>query len=149
MATVYGVNRTLKRTGTANTIAPELCGASVKWVYDSYEASTLAVDTGIQVFGVNIPVGARVVDWIIDHDALDTAAITFGTVEDPDEFMTITDATGADKKNFTDDGVAASLGFTIVAGATVGNGQICVITNSGGTTTSGTIKVALCYSAKE
>ena len=49
MATVYGVNRTLKRTGVVNTIAPELQGSKVKWAYDEYEASAVAGATIIQL----------------------------------------------------------------------------------------------------
>ena len=141
MASVYGVARTLKRTGTVNTIDPQIQGASIKWVYDSYEAAALASGSTIELFGMDLPAGARIVDWIIDHDALSTVDLEFGTKDDVDEFMASTSCASADKKNFTDDGVAASLGFEI----TEGDGQKLVITNSGASAATGTIKVAVAY----
>ena len=144
MATVYGVNRTLKRTGTVNTIEPELNGGLVKWVFDEYEASGLAAGSIIELFGQDLPAEARIVDWIIDHDALDCPDIRFGTKEDDNEFLDSTDFTGADKKSFTDDGVAASLGFEIIKG----DGQTLILTTTGATAAGGTIKVAVAYVAK-
>lgn len=145
MGTVYGVNRTLKNTGTVNTIEPEVNGNGVKWIFDSYEASALAAGSVIQLFGQDLPAEARIVDWIIDHDALAGAALTlqFGTLADPNGFMAEANSFAADKKNFTDDGVAASLGFEIEAG----DGQTLTITTSGSTAT-GTIKVAVAYVPK-
>jgi len=142
MGTVYGVNRTLKRTGTVNTIDPQVQGQDIKWVYDSYEASSLADASIIELGGIDLPVGARIVDWIIDHDALSgDITLEFGTKEDDNEFMTSAACTSADKKNFTDDGVAASLGFEILSG----DGQTLIITTSGGTAATGTIKIAVAY----
>ena len=142
MATVYGVARTLKRTGTVNTIDPQIMGQDVKWVYDSYEASALASGSIIELFGLDLPAKARIVDWIIDHDDLGgDAELEFGTSETAAEFMAQTACTSADKKNFTDDGVAASLGFEI----TEGDGQTLIITHSGSSGATGTIKVAVAY----
>jgi len=144
--TVRGVNNTLINAPTApNEIDPEMVGAKVKWIYDSYEASALAANAVI-AFGPKLPAGARIVDWIIDHDALAGAAVTFrfGTLEDDDEFMTDTDCFAVDKKNMTDDGVTAQLGFEITAG----DGQTLIITTSGASAANGTIKVAVAYTAK-
>lgn len=144
MATVYGVNRTLKNTGTVNTIEPELLGGKVRWVYDEYECSSTAGGTIIELGGIDLPPEARVVDWIIDHDALGITSLCFGTKADDDEFMAYATGVAADKKNFTDDGVAASLGFEIAEGT----GQTLIITLSGATAASGTIKVAVAYVPK-
>jgi hypothetical protein len=145
MATVYAVNRTLKNTGTVNTIDPEDQGAKVKWVYDEYEASALAEGSVIELFGIDLPVGARIVDWIIDADALSTVTLSFGTSADADEFLALkATANTADKFNYTDDGVAASLGFEIEEG----DGQTLIITTSGPSAATGTIKVAVAYVAK-
>jgi hypothetical protein len=85
------------------------------------------------------------VDWIIDHDALGgDAHLLFGTSADTDEFMTAKTAVAADKKNYTDDGVSASLGFEIEEG----DGQTLIITTSGATAATGTIKVAVAYVAR-
>jgi len=144
MGTVYGVNRTLKRTGTVNTIEPEIMGATVKWLYDSYEAAALASGSVIELGGLDLPAEARIVDWIIDHDALADVTLKFGTKADDDEFMAATSAASADKKNFTDDGIAASLGFEIASG----DGQTLIITTSGASAATGTIKVAVAYTSK-
>ena len=143
MATVYGVNRTLKNTGTVNTIDPEVQGAPVRWVYDEYTAAALAGTSVIELGGIDLPAGARIVDWIIDHAQLapSASAICFGTLEDDNEFMAYTASTAADKKNFTDDGIASSLGFEILAGT----GQTLCITYSGASTGTGSIKVGVAY----
>lgn len=144
MATVYGVNRTLKNTGAVNTIEPELQGGRVKWLYDEYEASALATGSTIELFGQDLPAEARIVDWIIDHDKLADVSLIFGTSADIDEFMTSTSAAAADRKNLTDDGVASTLGFEIEAGA----GQTVIITTTGASAATGTIKVAIAYVTK-
>jgi len=145
MATVYGVNRTLKRAAQINTIEPEVMSGKVRWIYESYEAASLATGSVIELFGQNLPAEARIVDWIIDHDTLSgDYHLEFGTSEDADEFMAKADCSSADKKNFTDDGVAASLGFEIASG----DGQTLVITTSGASSASGTIKVAVAFVSK-
>jgi len=145
MADVYGVNRTLKRAAQVNTIEPEVLSGKVRWLYDSYEAASLAGDSVIKLFGQDLPAEARIVNWIIDHDALaGDCHLEFGTSADADEFMESVDCTSADKKNFIDDGVAASLGFEIESG----DGQTLVITTSGATAASGTIKVAVAFVTK-
>lgn len=145
MATVYGVNRTLIEAGGPASIEPEMTGGLVKWIYDEYEASALAVGSVIEVCK-DLPAEARIVDWIIDHDQLAPSATTiaFGTNADFDEFMVHTATTAADTKNMTDDGVDSTLGFEIEAG----DGQTLIITYSGTSTGTGTIKVGVAYVAK-
>lgn len=145
MATYYGTNRTLIDAGTApNSVEPEMNGAVVHWVYDEYAAVALA-GTSVVYFGPDLPAEARIVDWIIDLDSLNTASnIKFGTVADDDEFMAYKSGASADKFNYTDDGVAGSLGFEIASGT----GQTLCITYSGTSTATGTIRVAVAYTAK-
>lgn len=144
MATVYGVNRTLLNTGTVNTIDPEENGGGVRWVFDTYECSSLAAGSVIELFGINLPIGARIVDWVIDHDDIqNSATLAFGTNDDDDEFMTATTCGGsADKKNMTDDGVSAALGFEIDSV----DAQTLILTTGTGIAT-GTIKVGVAYVA--
>jgi hypothetical protein len=144
MAYVLGVNRTLKDAGAVNSIEPELVGGRVKWVYEEYEASAMAIATPLKLFGIDIPAESRIVDWIIDHDALGVTHFRFGTLSDDDVFMVNTAGVSADKKNMTDDGVAASLGYEVTAG----DDQTFIITLSGATAGSGTIKVAVAYVTK-
>ena len=126
-----------------NLIEPEQAGAKVKWVYDEYEASALAAGSVIEVCP-DLPAEARIVDWIIDHDALSTVKLKLGTKASDAVLMAFTDCAAADKKNFTDDGVAASLGYEIAAG----DGQTLIITTSGPSAAGGTIKVAVAYTSK-
>lgn len=144
MATVYGVNRTLKNTGTVNTIAPAVNGAGVRWVFDTYEASALAIGSVIELFGINLPIGSQIVDWVIDHDDLQNSmTLAFGTNDDDDCLMTATTCGGsADKKNMTDDGVSSALGLEIDSA----DDQTLILTTGTGIAT-GTIKVGVCFVA--
>jgi len=116
MSTLYGVNRTLKNTGTVNTVDPQENGAKVKWFQDDYTfLTTEAAADVIHLFGADLPIGSRIIDWVIDHGNLaNNRTLAFGTLDDNDEFMTATDCgAAADKKNMTDDGVSLSSGFEI------------------------------------
>lgn len=144
MATVYGVNRTLKRAAQVNTIEPELMSGKVRWIFEEYEASALATQSVIELFGQDLPAEARIVDWIIDTDALSTVNLVFGTKADHDEFMVATSAASADKFSLLDDGVASSLGFEIESG----DGQTLIITCTGASAATGTIKVAVAFVSK-
>lgn len=144
MAQVYGVQRTLKRTGTANTIEPELMGGVVKSLIEVYEASSLAADSIILLFGQDLPAEARIIDWIIDTDALDCSGLTFGTLTDKAVFMAAKDHTSATKSNYQNDGVADSLAHEIVAGS----GATLVLHTTGATSAGGTITVVVTYVTK-
>ncbi len=144
MAQVYGVNRTLKRTGTVNTIEPELIGGVVKTLIETYEADTLAANSLILLFGQDLPVEARIIDWVIDHDDLDISGLTFGTLTDPAALMAAVDGEGADMLCMKINGVSATAAHEIVAGS----GQTLVIHTTGGTTASGTITVVVTYVTK-
>lgn len=144
MATVYGVNKTLARTGTANTIEPEINGGKVRWIYDTYEAAALAAASVIELFGDKLPAEARIVDWTIDHDALADVSIKFGTSASDAVLMAFTSAAAANQLSLKDDGVDSSLGYEIAAGT----GQQLIITTSGPSTATGTIKVGVAYVGK-
>jgi hypothetical protein len=119
MATVYGVNATLKNTGAVNTIDPQEQGGVVKCLVDS--RTLLGTETTgdiIEWGGFDIPAGARIVGWMVDCAALGgSCTLTLGTVEDTDEFLTATNFGSAAKKSMANgDGIASSLGFEINAG---------------------------------
>lgn len=145
---VYGVNRTkVEAMSPSNLLDPQEAGGVVRWFYDSYEAAALASG---QVIGMccDLPLNYRMVDWVIDHDALGSAVtLKFGTVEDDDEFMTATACSAADKKNMTDDGVAQAVGFkgdTEVAAAE----KTKLIITVGGAAATGTILLSFLASIK-
>ena len=144
MATVYGVNRTkIRAMSPVNLLEPEQTGAKVKWVYDEYVTAALAAGSIIEVCP-NLPDEARIVDWIIDHDALADVSLRFGTSADDDEFMANVSCASAGKKNFTSNGISLSLGFEIESG----DGQTLIITTAGPSAATGTIKVAVAYTTK-
>ena len=144
MGSVYGVNRTLKRTGTVNTIEPEMQGGVVKTLIDTYEASSLAADSTIVLFGQDLPAEARIIDWVIDADANDISGLTFGTIDSQAALMAAVDNTGADMFCMKINGVSATAGHEIVKGS----GQTLVLHTTGGTVGTGTLKVIVTYVTK-
>jgi len=148
MGTKYGVNKTLYRTGSVNTIEPELVGGVVKWVYDSYTFDGVVTTADvIHLMGCLLPAEARIVEWIIDCGALGGACeLAFGTLADDNEFMaTHAIATAAVHSMANGDGIAGSLGFEIAAG----DGQIPTLTLAAGTPTAAiVVKVGIAYVAK-
>ena len=150
MGDVYGVNRTLKRTGTANTIEPEVNGGVVKWIYETYVAEALAAGSVIKLFSQDLPAEARIVDWMIDHDALQAdsdVTLAFGTNASAAALMAATTCAAANKLALLDDGAAGSLGYELSAGT----GQILQLTTSspgGDSAATGTIRVGVAYVTK-
>jgi len=146
--TYYGVNKTLKRTGTVNTIEPELVGGVVRWVFDSFTFDGVVTLTDvIHLMGCLLPAEARIVDWIIDCAALGgSCTLQFGTLADPDEFMTTTSFASAAQASLANgDGIDGSLGFEIAAG----DGQVPTITVIAGTpTAAAVVKVGIAFVAK-
>lgn len=146
--TFYGVNATLRDTGTANTIEPELNGGVVKWVYDSYTTDgTETTGDLIELAGITIPAEARMVGWIVDCGALGgSCTLTLGTEADTDEFLTATNfGSAAIKSSFNGDGIASSTGFEIASGT----GQtLQMLVGAGTLAASITVKVAFLYAAK-
>ena len=86
MATVSGVNYTKQTSTPADLVLPRDSHGRVRVMYDTYEASSLANPSTIQLF--KIPVDARVIDFKIWHDALaSSTTLAFGDADDPDRFM--------------------------------------------------------------
>jgi len=143
--TVYGTYRTkIEAMTPADLLPPEIAGGNVQYVYDEYTAAALAAANVIAVCK-KLPVGARIVNWWIDATALSTVSLKFGTLADDDEFMENTATANAAKKMcMDDDGITQSLGFEIAEG----NGQTLIITTSGPSAATGTIKVAVAYAVK-
>ena len=146
--TFYGVNATLKETGTANTIEPEMQGGKVRCLYDSY--TTVGTETTgdlIEMGGIILPAEARIIGWVLDCGSLGgSCTLTLGTEEDTDEFMTATNLGSAAVKSMANgDGIASSLGFEIVSGT---GQQVQMLVGAGTLATSIAIKVAILFVAK-
>ena len=148
MGAKYGVNKTLYRTGVANTIEPELVGGIVKWVYDSYTFDGVVTTADvIHLMGCLLPAEARIVNWIIDCGALGgSCTLAFGTLASAAVFMAATNLGSAAVKSLSSgNGVASSLGYEISAG----DGQVPTLTVGAGTpTTAIVVKVGIAYVAK-
>ncbi len=96
MATVYGVNYTKQFITVPSEKIPkgEQYGR-VHTAYDSYVASG-AIALNNLVYLMKLPAGARVLACTFKHDDLGSAgAISIGTADDPDAFITNTTVTSA------------------------------------------------------
>lgn len=93
MATYKGVNRTLKDTpNIASRMAPGLFDGRVKIMYDSYEADGGETTPDIIEMGPKLPIGAKIIDVILDTDALGgNATLQVGDYETPAHFISATD----------------------------------------------------------
>ena len=91
--TFKGVNRTLKDTpNIANRMAQGLYDGRVKIMYDSYEADGSEVSTDIIEMGPKLPIGATIIDVILDTDALGgNATLTVGDYESAARYISATD----------------------------------------------------------
>ena len=91
MATLYGVNRTLANTPTSDNITDAgLLAGKVRAMVDTYEASAAAVADVIQM-GKALPIGARVIEVILQTDALGgSVTLAVGDLEDGDRYITAT-----------------------------------------------------------
>jgi hypothetical protein len=147
MADVKGDNKTIQDAVTPGTLlAPEVIGGKERVIYDIYTLAASA--SGTVIYLPELPEGAMVTDWIIDHAALGSSVtLKFGTVADDDAFMVATACAAADKKNFTDDGVASSLGYRADV-VTSGAEKTKPIITTAGATGTGAIKVMIKYVAK-
>lgn len=147
MADVKGVNKTIQDAVTpATLLEPEVVGGKERVIYDIY---TLAVSAaGTVIYLPELPLGAMITDWIIDHAALGSSVtLAFGTVASAACFMAATACAAADKKNMTDDGVASSLGYRADDATAAAEKTKPIITTAGATGT-GAIKVMIKYVAK-
>jgi len=86
MATVSGVSYTKVTNTPVDLILPRDMHGRVRVMYDTYEASSLADPSTIQLF--KMPKDARVIDFKIWHDALGgSTTLAFGDASDTDRFM--------------------------------------------------------------
>jgi len=94
MATVQGVNYTKQTSTPVTPVLPRDSQGRVRVLYDTYEASSLASGSTIQLF--KIPVDARVVDFKVWHDALGTSTtLSMGDTADIDRLMVSTASSSA------------------------------------------------------
>jgi len=85
MATVSGVNYTKITTVPVDHILPRDAHGRVRVMYDTYEASSVAAGSTVQLF--KMPIDARVIDFKIWHDALGgSSTLAFGDAGDVDRF---------------------------------------------------------------
>ena len=137
MATVSGVNYTKQTSTPADLVLPRDSHGRVRVMYDTYEASSLANPSTIQLF--KIPIDARVIDFKIWHDALaSSTTLAFGDADDPDRFMAAAASTSA--------GIMVPLVALIdgFPGYTYSAETVVSLTMAGGAAT-GTIHVYIMY----
>jgi len=89
MATVKGVNYTKVTSSPVDLILPRDMHGRVRVMYDTYEASAVALGSTVQLF--KMPKDARVVDFKIWHDALGSGTtLALGDADDVDRLMVAT-----------------------------------------------------------
>ena len=93
MPTFKGVNRTLQDTpNISNRMEPGLFDGRVKIMYDSYEADGGETTPDIIEMGPKLPIGAKIIDVILDTDALGgNATLEVGDYEVPGRFIAAVD----------------------------------------------------------
>jgi hypothetical protein len=129
-------------TGTTNKIDPQENGCKLKWFYDEYTfLTTEAAGDVIKLLGIDLPIGARIVDWVIDHgDLANNRTLALGTLASAAGLMTATDCgAAADKKNMNDHGVTLTLGYEIDEA----NDQVVILTLGGGAAAAVKVQVGI------
>jgi hypothetical protein len=137
MATVSGVNYTKVTTTPVDHILPRDAHGRIRVQYDTYEASSLADPSTIQLF--KLPIDARVIDFKIWHDALGSGTtLAFGDAGDVDRFAAAAASTSA--------GIVSPLIGVIdtFAGYTYSAETVVSLTMAGGAAT-GTIHAYIMY----
>lgn len=144
MATVKGVNRTLADDPVgSNIMDPGVQQGKVRVIMDTYEASSVAIGSIIEVGGL-IPKGARVLDVVLTHDALGAATVDVGDYEDTDRYFndeSVASANTLHRLNLID-GRQYKVDET-TPGATSTDRQVIITT--AGAVISGTIKIEIYY----
>ncbi len=143
MANVYGVNATKNNTPNhQNIIDGAQYGGRVRWMHDSYEASSTASGTVIYL-GQKIPSGSYVLPGsIVAHDNLGSANVTVGTIIDG-----TTDADALVGTTAVNNTTNISLSNTVdtFGTALTGDAQVVVVPDAAIT---GTIRLSLLYAGK-
>ncbi len=151
MATVYGVNRTKAMTPTgANQLSPGALNGRVRVAHDTYECSSLAAGSIIEMF--ELPVGAQIIEIILHTDNLqNNTTIAVGDYEDADRYLDAVDCGAAEvtKMMGTATGNIAGRFYKIdqtYTGKTVGSGTDTIITLTTATgEATGTITLSVLY----
>lgn len=143
MSAVKGVNKTIQDTVTPGTLLEtEVVYAKEHVIYEEYEAAALA--SGSTIALPELPLGAMITDWVIDHDALGSSVtLALGNAASATALFAATVCATADKKNMTDDGVAAALGYRLDAAT-----KVALLITTGGASATGTIKAMVKYTTK-
>jgi len=151
MATVYGVNRTKANLPIGSDIIDQgVNKGNVCFMYDTYEASALALGSVIEMCD-ELPAGAVVTKIVVLSDNLGgSATIDLGDALDDDRYASAVDISGQAATyvypELTAGGNIAAFGYQVVKGATaaLSSNQIQILVNTSAVT--GTIKVGVEYS---
>ena len=137
MATVSGVNYTKQTNTPADMVLPRDSHGRVRVMYDTYEASSLASGSTIQLF--KIPVDARVLDFKIWHDALGSSStLAFGDSGDVDRLHAATASSSASIMVPLIAAIDTMAGYTYTA-------ETLISLTTAGASITGTIHVQLTY----
>lgn len=137
MATVSGVNYTKQTNTPADMVLPRDSHGRVRVMYDTYEASSVASGSTIQLF--KIPVDARVLDFKIWHDALGSSStLAFGDSGDVDRLHAATASSSASIMVPLIAAINTMAGYTYTA-------ETVLSLTTGGAAITGTIHVQLTY----
>lgn len=111
MAEYKADNKTVQDAVTpATLLAAEQIGGKERVIFDQI---TLAGEAAGSIIVLpELPLGAKITDWVIDHAALGTGvSLKFGNRSDDDALFAAATCITADKKNMTDDGISTALGY--------------------------------------
>ena len=132
MSTNKGVNTTLMDAGTI--VDPGMMEAPVKCFIDTYEADEITAASTIEM-GPVLPKGARIVDFVIYHDALGTGVtLSVGDGTTANKFLAATAAATAGSIR----PVLASIGDALAA-------DTQLYLTSGSAAADGTIRMVVFY----
>lgn len=146
MADLYGVQATKTLTPTGeNIVSPGLLGGRVRCMVDTYEAAAAAIGATIQ-FGQALPVGAKVLGFILAHDALGSATVDLGDLDDVDRYVDGASVSSAGIINEGDSTLIDGLAYEVLGtGAAQSLDDTTLLLTVIGATLTGTIKLIVFY----
>lgn len=147
MSEYKAANKTIQDACTPTTLLePEVIGGKERVIYDSY---TFAGEAAGSILVLpELPKGAMIVDWVIDHAAMGTGvSFKFGTRNDDDCFMAAATVIAAAKKTYAGNGIASSLGYRC-DDETSGSEKTKPIITTSGQAATGAVKVMIKYVVK-
>jgi len=140
MANYYGVNKTKTLTPTGeNIVSAGDLGGRVRVMYDSYEAAGEAAGSIIYM-GQKLPVGARVLEVILAHDAVGSATIKVGDIDDDDRYIAASSVSSAGILGMDEAALVDGLGYEVDGD----NDQDIILTTASAAIT-GTLKLIVYY----